>query len=154
MSTTACQQLVVTCTRNWRSTAVPCMRGCVSCPAAAACCGHVVTRSHPPPPPAPLPACGCTCWCLSVCLSRQVVSRAHRMGAVAPVHVELFAMRHTAEEHMVELRWGEGGCVCVCAQVKGRVTGDVCVLGLVRGTVTQCVCDVLRWKIVLWSLSG
>lgn len=34
----------------------------------------------------------------------QVVSRAHRMGAVAPVHVELLAMKHTAEEHMVNLR--------------------------------------------------
>lgn len=34
----------------------------------------------------------------------QVVSRAHRMGAVAPVHVELLAMKHTAEEHMVALR--------------------------------------------------
>lgn len=51
---------------------------------------------------------------LSACVTgcAQVVSRAHRMGATAPVHVELFAMRHTAEEHMVELRWefglGEG----------------------------------------------
>jgi hypothetical protein len=26
------------------------------------------------------------------------------MGAVAPVHVELLAMKHTAEEHMVNLR--------------------------------------------------
>lgn len=35
----------------------------------------------------------------------QVVSRAHRMGAVAPVHVEVLAMKHTAEEHMVALRY-------------------------------------------------
>jgi hypothetical protein len=34
----------------------------------------------------------------------QVVSRAHRMGAMAPVHVELLAMRNTAEEHLVALR--------------------------------------------------
>eukprot|EP00879_Flechtneria_rotunda_P005819 GHRR01006123.1.p1 GENE.GHRR01006123.1~~GHRR01006123.1.p1 ORF type:complete len:1000 (+),score=452.54 GHRR01006123.1:320-3001(+) len=37
-------------------------------------------------------------------LEQQVVSRAHRMGAVAPVHVEVLAMRHTAEEHLVALR--------------------------------------------------
>jgi hypothetical protein len=33
----------------------------------------------------------------------QVVSRAHRMGAKAPVHVELYAMRGTAEEAMLDL---------------------------------------------------
>ncbi|KAF8062721.1 hypothetical protein HT031_004051 [Scenedesmus sp. PABB004] len=37
-------------------------------------------------------------------LEQQVVSRAHRMGATAPVHVEVLAMRHTAEEHLVSLR--------------------------------------------------
>eukprot|EP00775_Hariotina_reticulata_P009277 gene9277-9442_t len=36
-------------------------------------------------------------------LEQQVVSRAHRMGAVAPVHVEVLAMRHTVEEHLVAL---------------------------------------------------
>lgn len=49
-----------------------------------------------------------TCVCLPAVTSlytHQVVSRAHRMGAVAPVHVEVMAMRHTAEEHMVMLRW-------------------------------------------------
>jgi hypothetical protein len=46
-------------------------------------------------------------WCV-LCAVLQVVSRAHRMGAVAPVHVELLAMKHTAEEHMVALRWGGG----------------------------------------------
>lgn len=48
----------------------------------------------------------------------QVVSRAHRMGAVAPVHVEVLAMKHTAEEHMVALRWawvqGDGLLFLVC----------------------------------------
>ena len=42
-------------------------------------------------------------------LESQVVSRAHRMGAAAPVHVEVLAMRGTAEEHMVALRCGGGG---------------------------------------------
>jgi SNF2 family DNA or RNA helicase len=43
---------------------------------------------------------------LSSCvhIHAQVVSRAHRMGAAAPVHVELLAMRNTAEEHLVALR--------------------------------------------------
>jgi hypothetical protein len=52
----------------------------------------------------------CSRVCCTLCAGCvQVVSRAHRMGATAPVHVELFAMRHTAEEHMVELRWGRAG---------------------------------------------
>lgn len=36
-------------------------------------------------------------------LEQQVISRAHRMGARSPVHVELLAMRHTAESHMLHL---------------------------------------------------
>jgi SNF2 family DNA or RNA helicase len=31
-------------------------------------------------------------------LEQQVVSRAHRMGATQPVHVEIMAMAHTAEQ--------------------------------------------------------
>jgi len=44
-------------------------------------------------------------WLAGALWAVQVVSRAHRMGAVAPVHVEVLAMKHTAEEHMVALRY-------------------------------------------------
>lgn len=43
----------------------------------------------------------------SVCLNfismeEQVVSRAHRMGATRPIHVEILAMRGTIEEQMMD----------------------------------------------------
>ncbi|KAI8470158.1 MAG: SNF2 family N-terminal domain-containing protein [Monoraphidium minutum] len=37
-------------------------------------------------------------------LEQQIISRAHRMGATQPVHVEVMAMADTAEEQMVRLR--------------------------------------------------
>ena len=35
-------------------------------------------------------------------MEEQVISRAHRMGAVRPIHVETLAMRGTIEEQMME----------------------------------------------------
>lgn len=35
-------------------------------------------------------------------MEEQVISRAHRMGAARPVHVETLAMRGTIEEQMLE----------------------------------------------------
>lgn len=35
-------------------------------------------------------------------MEEQVISRAHRMGATHPVHVETLAMRGTIEEQMLE----------------------------------------------------
>ena len=35
-------------------------------------------------------------------MEEQVISRAHRMGAVRPIHVETLAMRGTIEEQMLE----------------------------------------------------
>lgn len=35
-------------------------------------------------------------------MEEQVISRAHRMGATRPIHVETLAMRGTIEEQMVE----------------------------------------------------
>lgn len=35
-------------------------------------------------------------------MEEQVISRAHRMGATRPVHVETLAMRGTIEEQMLE----------------------------------------------------
>lgn len=35
-------------------------------------------------------------------MEEQVISRAHRMGAVRPIHVETLAMRGTIEEQMIE----------------------------------------------------
>lgn len=37
-----------------------------------------------------------------ISMEEQVVSRAHRMGATRPVHVETLAMRGTIEEQMLE----------------------------------------------------
>lgn len=34
-------------------------------------------------------------------MEEQVVSRAHRMGATRPIHVETLAMRGTVEEQML-----------------------------------------------------
>jgi SNF2 family DNA or RNA helicase len=35
-------------------------------------------------------------------MEEQVISRAHRMGASRPIHVETLAMRGTIEEQMLE----------------------------------------------------
>lgn len=35
-------------------------------------------------------------------MEEQVISRAHRMGATRPIHVETLAMHGTIEEQMVE----------------------------------------------------
>lgn len=35
-------------------------------------------------------------------MEEQVISRAHRMGATRPIHVETLAMRGTIEEQMLE----------------------------------------------------
>ncbi|KDO49062.1 hypothetical protein CISIN_1g0010982mg, partial [Citrus sinensis] len=35
-------------------------------------------------------------------MEEQVISRAHRMGATRPIHVETLAMRGTVEEQMLE----------------------------------------------------
>lgn len=35
-------------------------------------------------------------------MEEQVISRAHRMGAVRPIYVETLAMRGTIEEQMLE----------------------------------------------------
>lgn len=40
-------------------------------------------------------------WYL-ISMEEQVISRAHRMGATRPVHVETLAMRGTIEEQMLE----------------------------------------------------
>lgn len=37
-----------------------------------------------------------------ISIEEQVISRAHRMGANRPIHVETLAMRGTIEEQMVE----------------------------------------------------
>jgi len=36
-------------------------------------------------------------------MEEQVISRAHRMGATRPIHVETLAMRGTVEEQMLKL---------------------------------------------------
>uniref|UniRef100_A0A1D1XU40 F-box protein At3g54460 n=1 Tax=Anthurium amnicola TaxID=1678845 RepID=A0A1D1XU40_9ARAE len=43
-------------------------------------------------------------------MEEQVISRAHRMGAVRPVHVETLAMRGTIEEQMLGLLQNTDGC--------------------------------------------
>lgn len=35
-------------------------------------------------------------------MEEQVISRAHRMGATRPIHVETLAMRGTIEEQMLD----------------------------------------------------
>lgn len=35
-------------------------------------------------------------------MEEQVISRAHRMGATRPIHVETLVMRETIEEQMVQ----------------------------------------------------
>ncbi|CAN0917001.1 F-box protein At3g54460 [Linum grandiflorum] len=42
-------------------------------------------------------------------MEEQVISRAHRMGATRPIHVETLAMRSTIEEQMVEFLQGANG---------------------------------------------
>lgn len=37
-----------------------------------------------------------------ISMEEQVISRAHRMGATRPIHVETLAMRGTIEEQMLE----------------------------------------------------
>lgn len=37
-----------------------------------------------------------------ISMEEQVISRAHRMGATRPVHVETLAMRGTIEEQMLQ----------------------------------------------------
>lgn len=36
-------------------------------------------------------------------LEEQIVSRAHRMGALDPINVEVIVMRDSAEEHLLKL---------------------------------------------------
>ena len=36
-----------------------------------------------------------------ISMEEQVISRAHRMGATRPIHVETLAMRSTIEEQML-----------------------------------------------------
>lgn len=38
-----------------------------------------------------------------ISMEEQVISRAHRMGATRPIHVETLAMRGTVEEQMLKL---------------------------------------------------
>lgn len=37
-------------------------------------------------------------------MEEQVISRAHRMGAIRPIHVETLVMRETIEQQMVQFR--------------------------------------------------
>lgn len=37
-----------------------------------------------------------------ISMEEQVISRAHRMGATRPIHVETLAMRGTVEEQMLK----------------------------------------------------
>ncbi|KAJ4847219.1 hypothetical protein Tsubulata_008468 [Turnera subulata] len=43
-------------------------------------------------------------------MEEQVISRAHRMGATRPIHVETLAMRGTIEEQMLEFLKDSDGC--------------------------------------------
>ncbi|CAL4952670.1 unnamed protein product [Urochloa decumbens] len=43
-------------------------------------------------------------------MEEQVISRAHRMGATRPIHVETLAMRGTIEEQMLELLQDSSAC--------------------------------------------
>jgi hypothetical protein len=40
---------------------------------------------------------------VTISMEEQVISRAHRMGATRPIHVETLAMRGTIEEQMLKL---------------------------------------------------
>uniref|UniRef100_A0A804N7H0 Helicase C-terminal domain-containing protein n=2 Tax=Zea mays TaxID=4577 RepID=A0A804N7H0_MAIZE len=43
-------------------------------------------------------------------MEEQVISRAHRMGATRPIHVETLAMRGTIEEQMLKLLQDSNAC--------------------------------------------
>ncbi|XP_019054774.1 PREDICTED: F-box protein At3g54460-like isoform X2 [Nelumbo nucifera] len=57
-------------------------------------------------------------WDRSV--EEQVISRAHRMGATRPIHVETLAMRGTIEEQMLEFLQDANGCRKIMKEEIGR----------------------------------
>ncbi|KAE8657571.1 Detected protein of confused Function [Hibiscus syriacus] len=57
-----------------------------------------------------LPAAKAASACLVKCMEEQVISRAHRMGATRPIHVETLAMRVTIEEQMMKFLQDADAC--------------------------------------------
>lgn len=56
-------------------------------------------------------------------MEEQVISRAHRMGATRPIHVETLAMRGTIEEQMLEFLqvWFDTDFLLHCNSSKRRI---------------------------------
>ncbi|KAF8369646.1 hypothetical protein HHK36_019629 [Tetracentron sinense] len=57
-------------------------------------------------------------------MEEQVISRAHRMGATRPIHVETLAMRGTIEEQMLEFLQDADECRRTLKEEIGRIDGD------------------------------
>ncbi|PKI66572.1 hypothetical protein CRG98_013056 [Punica granatum] len=53
-------------------------------------------------------------------MEEQVISRAHRMGAARPIHVETLAMRGTIEQQMLELLQDDDSCRRFLKEEVGR----------------------------------